>query len=898
MRNHDARTEGSAIRDELHFTQSQFPESGHLVQFYETDEGLLESVCSFIGEGLAAGEAGLVVGTKQHLRGLEELFRSHNLDIAALIKDGKYVCLDAGETLTKISIDGFPDRDQFRKTIRPLVTRMTRGGTRLRIFGEMVAILWAEGKRDAAVYLEQCWGGLQSTESFTLLLGYPMKALDDATPELLGQVFAEQNAVIPGESYTLIRDDQQRRNAILVLQQKARRLEAEVELRRGIESQLRDSELELKDFLENAIDGLHRVGADGRILWANRAELAMLGYSAEEYIGHHSSEFHVDPSLIESVLSRLLSSPDVANCETQLRRKDGGILNVLINCNSRWSNGTFVYTRCLTRDITSLKRSQQAELFLRTIIQSADDAIVSKTLEGIVTSWNAAAERIFGYRADEIVGKSITLLIPQDRGDEEKQILSKIKAGQRVDHYETRRICKDGRIIDVSLSVSPVKDGEGRVVGASKIARDITDRKQAEGRREQLLQEEQRARTVAERANRMKDEFLATVSHELRTPLNAIIGWCHMLKNKDLDAAVVSRAIDTIDRNARAQAQLVEDILDVSRVITGKLQLSITRVDLAAAIYAAVDSVQLAADTKRIHIEVVADPKIRYIRGDGTRLQQIVWNLLSNAVKFTPEGGRITVRLQRSGSHVHITVADTGEGIAPEFLPMIFERFSQGDSSTTRQRGGLGLGLAIVRHLAELHGGTVMAESAGKGLGAAFTARLPLNGVPEPNTPLMKSTQLDVARERYSAERALSPTLEGVRVLIVDDNEDTLNVLAAHLYDYKASVETASSVTRALELMNSFRPHVLISDVAMPHEDGYSLISKVRNMKGLHARRVQAIALTGLTRVEDRARALSSGFDMFVPKPFEPIELVDVIAHLVRSEELTGHEDGNSQSHD
>jgi CheY-like chemotaxis protein len=304
--------------------------------------------------------------------------------------------------------------------------------------------------------------------------------------------------------------------------------------------------------------------------------------------------------------------------------------------------------------------------------------------------------------------------------------------------------------------------------------------------------------------------------------------------------------------------------------------------------------VQLAADTKGIHIEVTADPRIRYIRGDATRLQQVVWNLLSNAVKFTPGGGRINVRLQRSNANVEISVSDTGEGIPSEFLPFIFERFSQADSSTTRRQGGLGLGLAIVRHLSELHGGSVSAESSGKGLGATFIVRLPLSGLPEQWQPL-KTNQLNIATERYSRGAAPDQTLEGIRILIVDDNLDTLHMLAAHLSDYKATVETATSAAEALELLESYRPQVLVSDVAMPHEDGYSLISKIRKSELGNQNGLRAIALTALARVEDRARALSAGFNMFVPKPVEPMELVAAIVHLMQPDKLTGTDSDGSR---
>jgi len=402
--------------------------------------------------------------------------------------------------------------------------------------------------------------------------------------------------------------------------------------------------------------------------------------------------------------------------------------------------------------------------------------------------------------------------------------------------------------------------------------------------REELLLREQVARSSAEEANRMKDEFLATASHELRTPLNAIIGWCHVLRNQHMETEAFVRAVDTIDRNAKAQAQLIEDILDVSRVVAGKMQLNIVKVDLSTVINSAIDSIQLAARSKGIRLEVVADPLVRQISGDPVRLQQVVWNLLSNAIKFTPQGGTISVKLHRVDSGIEITVSDSGDGIDPEFLPHIFDRFSQGDCSITRRQGGLGLGLAIVKHLVELHGGIVRADSAGKGRGAAFTIQLPTIFTQE------ISEKRDVPSDGLSRKLKTAGgnqtflNIAGVRLLIVDDNQDTTNLLSATLVDKKALVQTANSVSEALETLKWYSPQVLISDLAMPDEDGYSLISKVRQFEKDRKAKIRAIALTALVRVQDRARALSAGFDMFVPKPVEPAELMAAIVHLLEAE--------------
>jgi len=370
-------------------------------------------------------------------------------------------------------------------------------------------------------------------------------------------------------------------------------------------------------------------------------------------------------------------------------------------------------------------KSDLAARYLAAIIESSDDAIVGKTLDSIVTSWNRGAERIFGYTADEMIGQSIYRIIPRDRWDEETTIVETLRRGERVDHFESVRLRKDGQQIDVSLTISPIRDARGRIVGASKIARDVTERKLLDAERERLLKEAQRARADAEAANRAKDEFLSVVSHELRTPLAAMLGWVGVLK-KGATGDRAARALDTIERSGRAQAKLIEDLLDASRMITGKLRLDLRLVDLPTVLRQAIDVIRPTAEVKGIRLEVELDPSAGPVVGDVDRLQQIAWNLLSNAVKFTPARGSIRIVLERGDTEMRLTVSDTGRGITAAFLPFIFERFRQAESAESRRSGGLGLGLAIVRHLVEMHGGSVAAASEGEGRGATFTVTIPL----------------------------------------------------------------------------------------------------------------------------------------------------------------------------
>jgi PAS domain S-box-containing protein len=385
----------------------------------------------------------------------------------------------------------------------------------------------------------------------------------------------------------------------------------------------------------------------------------------------------------------------------------------------------------------------------------------------------------------------------------------------------------------------------------------------------------------SEEASRLKDDFLATVSHELRTPLNAILGWSRMLRTNRFDEETAAQALETIERNAKSQAQLIEDLLDVSRIITGKLRLDIRPVEPVSVINAAIDAVRPAAEAKNVRIKTALDPWAGIVSGDADRLQQVLWNLLSNAIKFTPEDGTVQVRLERANSHIEIIVSDTGEGIEPEFLPFVFDRFRQADSTLTRAHGGLGLGLAIVRHLVEMHGGTVRADSAGENLGATFTVKLPLRAIhqqgQEPSLP-------EPVEASFIADVAFKcpPELNGVRVLVVDDEEDARLLLIAVLEQCNALVRSSSSVAEALAEIEEWMPDVLVSDIEMPGEDGYELIRKVRELEAERGGRIPAVALTAHARTEDRMRALSSGYQMHVPKPVEPAELAVVIASLSR----------------
>jgi CheY-like chemotaxis protein len=403
----------------------------------------------------------------------------------------------------------------------------------------------------------------------------------------------------------------------------------------------------------------------------------------------------------------------------------------------------------------------------------------------------------------------------------------------------------------------------------------------------QLLNREKSARKDAEAANRTKDEFLATVSHELRTPLNAISGWVQILRRRNIDADSLAHGLETIERNVKVQTKIIEDILDVSRIITGKLRLDIAPVNLAPVIESALDAVRLAADAKGIKLQLALDSEAGCVSGDINRLQQIVWNLVSNAIKFTPRGGTVDVRLARVESQAEIRVSDTGKGISMEFLPFVFERFRQADSTSTRQHSGLGLGLAIVRHLVEMHGGVVQATSGGEGQGATFIVKIPTLAVRGGEEPPRQSASPvpgeNSGHPLASADHLVIkdiPRLNGIRVLVVDDDADAREMLEVMLVQFGADVRASISAIEALKVLDRWKPDVLVSDIEMPNEDGYFLIQQVRALEPERGGRIPAVALTGYSRPEDRLRLLAAGYQEHLAKPVEMVQLADAIRSL------------------
>jgi PAS domain S-box-containing protein len=634
------------------------------------------------------------------------------------------------------------------------------------------------------------------------------------------------------------------------------------------------AQLRLAAIVASSDDAIISKDLNGTITSWNAAAERIFGYTEAEAVGQ-SILLIVPPDLRheeQEVLRRIRAGDSVDHYETTRIRKDGRRIEVSLTVSPlKTAEGNIIGASKIARDIGERKQLEIRSARLAAIVESSHDAIVGKTLDGTITSWNAAAERLFGYTSADVIGRSIRILIPDELQGEEDDVLSRIRRGQRVDHYDTVRRRKDGALIDVSLTVSPVLNTKGIVIGASKIARDISDRKRAETERRLLLQ-------TAQEASRLKDEFLATLSHELRTPLNAILGYARMMRSGLLTGDKQTRAMETVVRNATSLTRIVEDVLDVARIVSGKIRLNMQTVDLPDVIAEAMETVRPASEVKGITIELTLDHGGARVFGDPERLQQIIWNLLSNAVKFTPQGGRIVVHLGQVGAHVEISVSDTGMGIPAEFLPHVFERFRQGDGGLTRVHGGLGLGLAITRHLVELQGGRISATSDGRGKGATFRVELPVRSahgsrsIGERDAPAMSDAVGEIE----------VPALGGIRVLAVDDEPDALELMRAVLEVTGATVRTADSAEQALQAIEQAIPDLLIVDLGMPKMDGFALIERIRRSPDRRVRDLPAIAFTAYVRSEDRVKALRSGFQMHLAKPVDPGDLMAAVATLAK----------------
>ncbi|MEC4804720.1 MAG: PAS domain S-box protein [Jaaginema sp. PMC 1080.18] len=664
----------------------------------------------------------------------------------------------------------------------------------------------------------------------------------------------------------------------LALQQAELYQQAQLEIqeRRQTEQILRQSEERFRLLSTFAPIGIFQTDPAGRCLYTNAQWQAIAGLTLEESLGDGwAKAIHPDDRIwVFNKWNRCAQTGQEFDVEFRFLTPRGRVHWVKVNAAPIQSpTGAILGYVGTDLDITKRKQTEvelQAALQkLNFHVENSPMAVIEWNSEMQVSRWSGAAEAIFGWQAEEVLGKPPTnwqFVHIEDLPGVEAQIEA-ILSGQVTQHFSSNRnYTKDGKIVHCEWYNSSMTDATGNFVSMLSLVLDVSDRIRLEGERQRLLELEQTARVTAERANRIKDDFLAILSHELRSPLNPILGLSQLLQTHTFSADKTAEALATIERNAKLQTQLIDDLLDVAKILRGKLVLQKVPVDLAFAIEAALDTVRATAAVKSIDLQATIPP-IGRIWGDATRLQQIVWNLLSNAIKFTPPQGQVSIRLEPIDCQAQITVRDTGKGIKPDFLPNLFESFRQEDASTTRQYGGLGLGLAIVHSLVEAHGGTITADSPGEAQGATFTVRFPL---------------FDSQQETRSPKPNAVPDLDlqGIRVLVVDDEPDARQLLEKVLTVYEAEVCTVTSAVEALSALELWQPDVLVSDIGMPDVDGYSLIEQIRALPPEKGGKIPAIALTAYAREEDRQRAINSGFQQQLTKPLEPQQLVQVVMRL------------------
>jgi PAS domain S-box-containing protein len=707
---------------------SKVSEREHFVQFYESDTFLVDSVSEFMAAGLRVGDGSLILATAEHREAIHRKLAACGVELAAAIAEGRCIMLDAAEMLAKFMIDGSPDARWFADTVGDVVAQVAESGRRVRAFGEMVALLWAGGNRDAAIRVEELWNELGKSHRFALMCGYPMSGFslaDDDAP--LGGVCACHTRVVPAESYAAISDPDQRLRAITLLQQKALSLEAEIAHREQVETALETRERELTDFFENATEGMHKVGPDGTILWANKAEYGLLGYTAEEYVGRSITEFHADAAVIAEMLEKLRNGEMLENFPARLRCKDGSIKHVLVNSSACFERGEFAYTRCFSRDVTERWQAEQA-------------------------------------------------------------------------------------------------------------------------RRE---------------ADRRKDEFLAMLAHEFRNPLAPMSNALELVRGGCGNEKEADDAIRVLDRQMRQMRRLVDDLLDVSRITLGRIQIVKERVDLAAAVRSAIETSRPAIETAGHKLTVTLPMRPIIVNADSARLDQVFSNLLTNSAKYTEPGGRISIEAEQRGEEAIVTVRDNGIGIACDALAYVFDMFRQVDGSLERSQGGLGIGLTLVRRLVESHGGSVEARSEGPGKGSEFVVRLPIAGETDRATVPRRSVEVAVSKRR---------------VLVVDDNEDSGDTLSMLLRIKGHEVRTARDGLQAIELVPEFLPEVILMDVGMPRLNGYEATRRIRQMPSGEA--IFIVAVTGWGQPDDKQRSAEAGCSGHMTKPVDFATLEKLLAEM------------------
>jgi len=631
--------------------------------------------------------------------------------------------------------------------------------------------------------------------------------------------------------------------------------------------------------IDASVDGMFAFDRDCRLIAWNRAMQRISGFSRAEVLGKRVVD--VFPFLRDGDSGNCFSAA-LAGQEVVLETHPYAETGVFESSYSPLldEQNNVVGVIAVIGDISARKQAEEATRRLEFHVESSPLAVVEWDSDFRVSRWSASAEHLFGWKAEDVLGKHVNewRFVFADDVDAVALVTNRQREGVEVQGVQhNRNYTREGSILYCEWYNSVLRDERGKLVSVLSLVLDVTARQSAEDERAASLVRERDARKHAEEADRLKDEFLATLSHELRTPLTSILGWASMIRTGEVEGSNATRAIETIERNARSQARLIDDLLDVSRIITGNLRLDMHPLNLAPIVEAALDALRPTADVKGIKLQTRFVPAQCLVKGDPNRLRQVIWNLLSNAIKFTPRNGSVSIDLTCVESTARLTVGDTGDGISPEFLPYVFDRFRQAEGSISRKQGGLGLGLAVARHLVELHGGTIRAESDGLGTGAVFTVDLPLaQERRDPARAEERRREVERRRNRLGAVR-----LDGVHVLLVEDDDDSRKLLGAMLKRYGARITSTKSAAEALRVFEGELPDVLVSDIGMPDQDGYELVRKLRGLPPEKGGNTPAIALTGYASRKDKERALSSGYQQHMAKPIEQADIVKAIAALV-----------------
>lgn len=843
---------------------SESPHSAdHFVQFYEDDGLLIEQVAEYIDSALRAGDAGIVLATPLHREQLSSRLRG-----LGPRGSGELFMLDADETLARILRHGRPDEALFGTVVGGAVVRAAQGGARkVHLFGEMVALLVARGDVAGALEIEQMWNRLHRLQPFSLFCAYPMALFKDKEDALAfrhvceahGRVRTMEAAGDAGLLAPQLEDDPRDR-LIAMLQQRAAALESEVTRRKRAEATLRERERELSDFLENAAEGIHRIDRQGIILWANRAEMELLGHGAAEYIGRPATAFHVDASGVERILARLEAGETLRDHPATLRCKDGSLKHVLINANGHFDHGRFAYARCFTRDVSDRHARRVAEAERSNLLTHAP--IPAAILDGprhVIRMANAAYRAAVG-RHDLIGRPYAEVFAGRAHGEAAMRLLDEVYAtGERrmLDEHRVEHEEAPGRLVEryFKVSVEPLRNAAGEVYALMALGVDVTDQvnarktlEAANAEREALLQD-------LAAASRAKDEFLAMLGHELRNPLAPISTALELMRMRGETAT--AREQEVIQRQVDHLIRLVDDLMDVSKITRGKIALRRQAVDVAEVLSKVIEMASPLLEQRRHRLTIDVPPGPQPWVGDPDRLAQVVANLLTNAARYTDPGGDIALSLARTSEEIVIRVRDNGRGMTPEVRAHVFELFYQGGRSLDRAEGGLGIGLALVRNLVEMHGGRVEALSDGPGRGSEFAVHLPA-GEPSaseaPAAPAHNGFPLRTARAR--------------RVLIVDDNIDAADSLGQLVTASGHTVHVVYDPVSALRAIdNGLKPDIAVLDVGLPVMSGYELARHLRHKTSLRGCRL--IALTGYGQEGDRDKSREAGFDAHLVKPID-----------------------------